>query len=83
MSTSWHWSPKQVIAFEEPGELMEQLDQPIMSQASQEEGASTIPQGSRTKRFEAPGPTVVVGDDIVSSAWEHAAVYEDGISLAN
>ena len=47
-----------------PGELMEQLEQPIMSQASNEEGATTIPKGSTAKRLEAPGPTTV-GDDIV------------------
>ena len=36
------------------------------------EGVTTIPRGSRIKRSEAPGP-MKVGDDIVSSAWEHAA----------
>jgi len=36
------------------------------------EGVTTIPQGSRTKWSEAPG-LVKASDDIVSSAWEHAA----------
>jgi len=37
------------------------------------EGVTTIPQGSRIKWSEAPG-LVKASGDIVSSAWEHAAV---------
>lgn len=47
---------------------------PISSQASFEEGSTTIPQGSTTQacwKRETPNG---LGDDIVSSAWKHAAV---------
>src|SRR5262245_43551423 len=42
---------------DKPGELREQPDRPILIQASskEEEGATTIPQGSRAKWLEAPG----------------------------
>jgi hypothetical protein len=45
----------------------------ILSQASNEEGATTIPQGSTLKRVEAQGAYLDLSDDIVLSAWRHAA----------
>ena len=45
----------------------------ISSQASNEEGSTTIPSGSTLKRAEARNITEYRGDDIVWSAWKHAA----------
>ena len=52
----------------------------IMSQASQEEGATTIPEGSTPKWVEAHDPVSKTGDDIVSSNVKALAVfkYKDG-----
>jgi hypothetical protein len=44
----------------------------IPSQAPEGEGVTTIPKGSTLKRVEARGTRK--GEDIVSSAWQHAAV---------
>jgi hypothetical protein len=67
-----------LLVHDKPGELREQPDRPILIQAltrKVREGATTIPKGSRTKRSEAPGLHLRKkwGDDIVSTAWEHAA----------
>jgi len=43
----------------------------ISSEAQKWERSTTIPQGSTAKRLEAQGNRKV--DDIVSSAWKHAA----------
>jgi len=64
-----------MLVHTKPGELREQPDRPILIQASllwSEEGATTIPKGSRAKRSEAPG-ACIASHDIVSPAWEHAA----------
>jgi hypothetical protein len=67
-----------VLVHTKPGEFGEHPDRTIPSQAhflGEWEGVTTIPQGSRAKWSEAPGPSALrsEGDDIVSSAWEHAA----------
>ena len=53
----------------------------IMSQASFEEGATTIPKGSTPKRVEAQG--IRQDEDIVSSAWKHAAANMGGVGFAS
>jgi hypothetical protein len=54
----------------------------IMSQAAIAEGATTIPKGSTLKRVEAQG--IRKDEDIVSSAWKHAAVHQrTGQGMAN
>jgi hypothetical protein len=75
----------------------------ILSQASLEEGATTIPQGSRFKRTEAQDTFIELkcviiddstkipdvytlalkGDEIVSSAWKHAAVQKNGLERSD
>ncbi len=49
---------------------------PISSQASFEEGSTTIPQGSTTQACWKRETPKSLGDDIVSSAWKHAAVHK-------
>jgi hypothetical protein len=56
-----------------PCELLENPYGAISIQAQQWEGSTTIPQGSTHKCVEAQGAHVVMSDDIVSSAWQHAA----------
>ena len=55
-------------------ELREHPTGAILSQASNEEGATTIPQGSTHKCVEAQGAHAIMSDDMVLSAWQHAAV---------
>ena len=48
-----------------------------------QEGVTTIPKGSRGKRPEARDSRRKLAEEIVCSAWRHAAVRKDGDGLAN
>lgn len=83
MSTSWHWSPKRVIAFEELGELMGQLEQPIMSQACESRKVHRLSRkGVHSSEWKRPAPVVILGDDIVSSTGGPVAVRKGGDEFA-
>ena len=63
-------------------ELLGHPTRTISSQALQGEGSTTIPKGSTAKRLEAHIPSIE-GEDIVSSAWQHAAALTGGAGLAS
>jgi hypothetical protein len=53
----------------------------ILSQAAIAEGATTIPKGSTPKWVEAQG--IRQDEDIVSSAWKHAAAFMGEVGLTS